>query len=293
MADNFNTELEELTKQFFFIMKDALPKMEELSKVVPELKDLPSQVSALSTKIDNLQQEMTEKVDSINSVVSSHSSLLKEYEDALLSLDKTFSLVRNQIDIVEQNCNNLTTDVENLSKNMDDCSKNCKNIGDTVTNLTNVVIPELEEKIDNAGGSGGGAEINWIPIYDKDSDDPKVNWGLQTGILGGLGDLSSVAPDFTPYKKLKVIFYAMETRHVITFETDMDNDKFQYYVCLVMKQALDAITGASFCLIKENGIKRFFMQDIRNYKFNYNQSPTITIVDNNEKYCFERIYGSI
>ena len=88
-------------------------------------------------------------------------------------------------------------------------------------------------------------------------------------------------------------FYACGTRHVLDFDTDKDEEKYQFYGCMVMKQTLDTITAASFSLTRNNdGSRYFFMQDMRNIEFiKLNSSPTGGILNGDSTYRFERILG--
>lgn len=380
MADNYETEIEELKKQFFFIMKDALPKMEELTKIVPELRDFASlsqqigevttKVDALGTSVQNCENsiqeinknfswmpdvieslqdrldvgsrdftilssqvaDLTKEVQKANENISSMqtdlqsvtsdteytkgkvSMMEKDLEDVSTkvlginaSIDffneqysifqNNFSNINSQMTEINNNISSVQDDVSSLTTKMQECSQNCESVKNTVTNITDVIIPALEAKIESSGGGGEGGSVteNWIPLYDKRSDDAQLNWGHPNGLLGGAGDLSKVSPDFSVYKKLKIYLEAMETRHVIIFDTDIDNDDYQYYAGMVIKQALDVITGISFCLVKRtDGSRYFFMMDFRNIEFKkLNAVPTGGRVNDNEKYFIERIYGLV
>ena len=340
MADNYETEIEELKKQFFFIMKDALPKMEELTKIVPELRDFASlsqqigevttKVDALGTSVQNCEssiQEIGENISSMQTNLQSVTSdteytkgkvsmMEKDLEDVSTkvlginaSIDffneqysifqNNFSNINSQMTEINNNISSVQDDVSSLTTQMQECSQNCENVKNTVTNITDVIIPALEAKIESSGGGGGGeggsVAENWIPIYDKRSDNEKLNWGYPDGLVGGLADLSSVSPDFSIYKKLKVYFTAMGTRHVRVFDTDIDDDKYQYYSTVAMKHPLDVLNGMAFCLIKRtDGSRYFYMEDFRDIEFKkLNAVPTGGRKNDDANYYIERIYGLV
>lgn len=121
-----------------------------------------------------------------------------EIEDLKKQVWKMQSGLKNQME-------EITAILPEIQKLASDIKGQLPAIQDSITDITENIIPALEEKIENAGGGGGGSE-EWTVIYDKDSPDPAINIGLKNGIMSG-GSVLYDLPDLKNFKRLRFKMY--------------------------------------------------------------------------------------
>lgn len=81
----------------------------------------------------------------------------------------------------------------------------------------------------------------WTTIYDKTSEDPAINLGFTAGIYGNAGDLTNL-PDLTPYKMMRVQFFASDSTRY--FYLDISDKTDNMY-----RLRIDNLTGMTFFVI--------------------------------------------
>lgn len=183
--------------------------------------------SALSEEFKQLKENITTQVETISSNLSSLQSetnqnlqKLSEQIDNVSSNSQTISLqletVSSKVNAVESNVAQLTeTNMPALNAKIEAFAPQLTSVENSISNITEVVIPQLEDKIANSGGGGGE---NWVEIYDCNSDNPAINWGLPDGLIGQT-EVTTNLPNFLLYKKLRI--YHKFANHYVSKEFDL------------------------------------------------------------------------
>ncbi len=153
--------------------------------------------------------------------------------------------------------NGIISQIENISSVLPEIQQSITEIGQklpeiqsSVNNITDNIIPSLEDKINNS--SGGGE--NWVLVYDRTSTDPAINLGNTRGILGGQSAMENL-PDFSKFKRIR--FKAHYVSYYKYFYLDVYNEHnvMNFYN---NQDVGDNILNICVCLTPKNGKLTFY-----------------------------------
>lgn len=142
----------------------------------------------------------------------------------------------------------------------------------------------------SGGGESGGStsgDGDWILVYDKKSDDPKLNLGKTQGIRGGTGYISEL-PDLLQYSRIKLRFYCYNSLQDYEFMLQENND--YNGLRIVQHSGSGALVTANSFYEVVNGVGMLYIGNIRGISFPTGQIPGIVYLDDNGAVHYDKIW---
>ncbi|MBP3431645.1 MAG: hypothetical protein J6K39_02195 [Clostridia bacterium] len=284
--EDLEIELEDLKKQFWYLMKTTIPEMQNLSSQMATLQEeLLPQITDLSSQVSNLSSQVT----GLNSQATTLSNQVSGFSEQISTLGTEISNTQNGLYEVNTQISDLSSQVSTFKE---ETASQVEDLSSSVTNLVDVTIPELEAKIGEGGGSGGG-EKEWVTLYDKDSTDEALNYGYPDGLVGGLGTISNSA-DFSPYNYLRITYWS-ENHEFVVYQDVRRKSPIEFFSFTMIDEAFTGFTGVSYSIITDDsGAKRFFVGNVRQILFVIiGKATTGGMKNGNTSFYFGKIEGAI
>ncbi len=201
-----------------------MTKIEDMELDVENLKEFFKEMSQFmkkwSSNDPNLLQELATQLSNLSKSFSDFQEQNKTFQQQLSEISTKQANVDSRLNSLENNCSNLATNLGQMTEVLD-------SLQTSVTNITDTVIPELENKIEQSGGSSGS---EWTLIYDMDSPDPEIN----RGETGGVGYNEAITAfkgiNMMPYNyiRLKLKFGSYFSYFVIYIGELKTSDRTEY-----------------------------------------------------------------
>lgn len=183
---------------------------EEIDALNASSADMGQQLDLFSAEQTILKETLQENVQTVAALKEA----VEENTDKIAAIE----LVDEQ---QNQDIEGNKTDISTLSQTTTNLNNSMSNIEASVSTnsqLISALQAEIETLKSQAGGGGGSSVVEEV-IYDMTSEDPAINYGFTSGILGG----KYIRPDLAPYSKLRVFFTICKGDQEI--EVDLVNRK--------------------------------------------------------------------
>lgn len=100
----------------------------------------------------------------------------------------------------------------------------------------------------SGGSSGGSSSSGWTLLYSKESEDPALNLGFTSGIMGDTGQIADF-PDIAPYNFLKITFSANLQKSHFIFDVSEKQTNNNYHLLTHSNNFFD-FYGMTFSVLR-------------------------------------------
>jgi len=234
----------------------------------------------LEAELENLKKELWYLKKSIPQ--QSGGDFNEQLSSFRNEINAKFETLTPQIDSFTEQISNLTEQTSNLSEQ-------ASTFNSEISNLIDNVIPELQESIGNGGSGGEGSRPQWQIYYDRESPDPKINWGLPKGIMGK-DNIVKTSPNFIGYTHMKLTFEIGEYYTSVVYDIRSEKMLESYpihYFSFLCESLFVATCALGYNLAMD--FRHFAISSIKRINFTNNKPITMVDLSSNEYYSIIKI----